>query len=102
MPHPTIVKADKKAVKKRKTINCANSKQVISRLKVSKQSKSNRKDDGVSPIRHANEYDKMLSAEEIDFHIWFESEDDMCGATRTYKSQYEDKAQNKEEDDLLN
>ena len=102
MPHPTIVKADKKAVKKRKKTNCVHSKQVMSTLKVSKKSKSNRKDEGTSPIRHANEYDKMLSAEEINFHIWFESEDDMCGATITYKSQYEDEAQNKEDDDLPN
>lgn len=72
IPHLTIVKADKKAIKNLQNPNFVDSKQVISRLKASKKSKSNRKDDGASPTRHANKYNKMLSAEEIDFHIWFE------------------------------
>lgn len=57
--------------------------------------------DGVGLRRHAGEDDKMLLAEEMDFHIQSKSEDDMCGTIRAYKSQPKDEVQNEEDDGLL-
>lgn len=70
MPHSTAIKVDKKSVKKkeRKT-NFVDSEQIMSRSKVSKKSKSSRKDDGASPTRHAKEDDEMLPIKEIDLQI---------------------------------
>ena len=73
----------------------------MSRSKATKKSKSSSLDDGAGPTRHANEDDEMLPVEEMDFHMWSELEDDICGATRASKSQPEDKVQNEEDDDLL-
>ncbi|KAK9199737.1 hypothetical protein WN944_014930 [Citrus x changshan-huyou] len=81
--------------------NFVDSEQVINKPKASKKSKSSHLDDGASPTRHTDKDDVMLPAEEMDFHIWSESEDDMCEATRAYKSQPEDEVQNEEDDDLL-
>ena len=73
----------------------------MSRSKATKKSKSSILDDGAGPTRHADEDDDMQPVEEMDCHMWSESEDDICGATRASKSQPEDKVRNEEDDDLL-
>ena len=81
MPHSFIVKAYKETVKKKRKTNFVDSEQVMSKPKASKKSKSSMKDYGAGPMRHAKKDDEMLPGEEINFHIWSELENDMCGAT---------------------
>ena len=95
MPHSTIIKVDKKTIRKKRMTNFVDSEQVINKPKASKKSKSSHLDDGTGPTRHTDKDDKLLLAEEMDFHIWSELEDDMYEATRAHKSQLVDEVKKK-------
>lgn len=81
--------------------NFSYSKQVMSRSRPSKKSKSTINNVSAGLWRHVEEDDEMLRDEEMDFDIWSKLKDDICGVIKVNKSQHEHKAQNEEDDDLM-
>ena len=81
--------------------NFAYSKQVMSRPRPSKKSKSTINNVSVGLWRHVEEDDGLLPYEEIDFDIWSKLKDDICGVIKVNNSQHEHEVQNEEDDDLM-
>lgn len=71
----------KKTVKKKMMSNFAYSKQVISRSRPSKKSKSTINNVSAGLWRHVEEDDEMLPDEEMDFDIWSKLKGD-CFSTK--------------------
>lgn len=67
--------------------NFAYSKQVMSRSRPSKKSKSTINNVSVGLWRHVEEDDEMLPDKEMDFDIWSKLKDDICGVIKVNKSQ---------------